>query len=199
MIQLLVGMALGLGILSAASVWVSLQWQADQRQLKRSQNQQDIRALIDTLVSDLQRANFKGRTTGKSAYPNPTCPSDFCNADDDFKLTEHQILFSLDRNDNGIKDNNECSGFRLNGKQLQTKTSCAPVVWTSLNALKNIEVIQLTFQLLCTSAQRSSSSVIRISLSTQSTSEPTPLVWQRHVQLRNQHWPVTSPQCDTLA
>lgn len=199
MIQLLVGLAMGLGILSAASVWVSLQWQSDQRHLKRSQNQQDVRALMDTLVSDLKRANFKSTASGTSAPPSPPCPSDFCDADDDFKLTEHQILFSTDRNNNGIRDNNECSGFRLNGKLLQTKTSCTPVVWTSLNAIKNIEVIQLTFQLLCTSESHASSKVIKISVSTQSASEPIPFVWQRHVQLRNQHWPAAAPQCDTLA
>ena len=119
MIQLLVGLALGLSVLSAASVWVSLQWQSLQRQLQQSQYQHDVRTLMDTLVADIKRANFKSSASSTSVNPSTTCPSDFCNSSDDFKLTEHQILFSIDRNDNGIKDNNECSGFRQNGKLIR--------------------------------------------------------------------------------
>jgi len=199
MIQLLVGLAMGLSVLSAASVWVSLQWQSHQRQLQQSQYQHDVRTLMDTLVADIKRANFKGSAAATSVKPSTICPSDFCNSADDFKLTEQQVLFSIDRNDNGTKDNNECSGFRQNGKLIQTKTSCSPVVWTSLTTLKTLEVNDLRFQLLCMPDGLTASSVILISLSTQNTFEPVPTDWQRYVQLRNQHWSVQSPPCDALA
>ena len=199
MIQLLVGLAMGLSVLSAASVWVSLQWQFHQRQLQQSQSQHDVRTLMDTLVADIKRANFKGSAASTSVKPSTTCPSDFCNSEDDFKLTEHQFLFSIDRNDNGIKDNNECSGFRQNGKLIQTKTSCSPVVWTSLTTLKTLEVNNLRFQLLCMPDGLTASSVILISLSTQTTFQTMPADWQRYVQLRNHHWSVQSPPCDALA
>lgn len=198
MIQLLLGLALGLSVLSAASVWVSLQWQSHQRQLQQSQYQHDVRTLMDTLVADIKRANFKGSAASTSVKPSTTCPSDFCNSEDDFKLTEHQVLFSIDRNDNGIKDNNECSGFRQNGKLIQTKTSCSPVVWTSLTTLKTLEVNNLRFQLLCMPDGLTASSVILISLSTQTTFQSMPTDWQRYVQLRNQLWSVQSPPCDAL-
>ena len=198
MIQLLVGLALGLSVLSAASVWVSLQWQSLQRQLQQSQYQHDVRTLMDTLVADIKRANFKSSASSTSVNLSTTCPFDFCNSSDDFKLTEHQILFSIDRNDNGIKDNNECSGFRQNGKLIQTKTSCSPVVWTSLTTLKTLEVNDLRFQLLCMPDGLTASSVILISLSTQATFQSMPTDWQRYVQLRNQHWSVQSPPCDGL-
>ena len=198
MIQLLVGLAMSLSVLSAASVWVSLQWQSLQRQLQQSQYQHDVRTLMDTLVADIKRANFKSSASSTSVNPSTTCPFDFCNSSDDFKLTEHQILFSIDRNDNGIKDNNECSGFRQNGKLIQTKTSCSPVVWTSLTTLKTLEVNDLRFQLLCMPDGLTASSVILISLSTQATFQSMPTDWQRYVQLRNQHWSVQSPPCDGL-
>ena len=198
MIQLLLGLAMGLSVLSAASVWVSLQWQSLQRQLQQSQYQHDVRTLMDTLVADIKRANFKSSASSTSVNPSTTCPSDFCNSSDDFKLTEHQILFSIDRNDNGIKDNNECSGFRQNGQLIQTKTSCSPVVWTSLTTLKTLEVNNLRFQLLCMPDGLTASSVILISLSTQATFQSMPTDWQRYVQLRNQHWSVQSPPCDGL-
>ena len=199
MIQLLVGLAMGLSVLSAASVWVSLQWQSHQRQLQQSQYQHDVRTLMDTLVADIKRANFKGSAAATSVKPSTICPSDFCNSADDFKLTEQQVLFSIDRNDNGTKDNNECSGFRQNGKLIQTKTSCSPVVWTSLTTLKTLEVNDLRFQLLCMPDGLTASSVILISLSTQNTFQTVPTDWQRYVQLRNQHWSVKSPPCDALA
>ena len=199
MIQLLVGLAMGLSVLSAASVWVSLQWQSHQRQLQQNQYQHDVRTLMDTLVSDIKRANFKAYVPSASDKPSTTCPSDFCNSADDFNLTEGQVLFSIDRNDNGIKDNNECSGFRQNGKIIQTKTSCSPVVWTSLTTLKTLEVNKLRFQLLCMPDGLTASSVILISLSTQTTFQSMPTDWQRFVQLRNEHWSVPSPSCDTLA
>jgi type IV pilus assembly protein PilW len=198
MIQLIVGLAMGLSVLSAASVWVSLQWQSHQRQLQQSQYQHDVRTLMDTSVADIKRANFKGSATSTSVKSSTSCPSDFCNSTDDFNLTEHQILFSIDRNDNGIKDNNECSGFRQNGKLIQTKTSCSPVVWTSLTTLKTLEVNDLRFQLICMPDGLTASSVILISLSTQTTFQATPTDWQRYVQLRNQHWSANSPPCDAL-
>jgi type IV pilus assembly protein PilW len=198
MIQLLLGLAMGLSVLSAASVWVGLQWQSHQRQLQQSQYQHDVRTLMDTLVADIKRANFKGYATSTGVKPSTLCPSDFCNSADDFNLTAHQVLFSIDRNDNGIKDNNECSGFRQNGKLIQTKTSCSPVVWTSLTTLKTLEVNDLRFQLLCMPDGLTASSVILISLSIQTTFQSMPTDWQRYVQLRNQHWSVLSPPCDAL-
>ena len=58
MVNLLVGMAMGLSLLSAAVFWVHFQWTHDRKILERSHAQQETRALMDTLVHDIRRANF---------------------------------------------------------------------------------------------------------------------------------------------
>jgi hypothetical protein len=104
---------------------------------------------------------------------------------EDFEMSSHQVLFSIDRNSNGVKDNNECSGFRMNGKELQTKTACQPVVWSTLSDAKNLQILSLDFSIECDNSSSSSGDVVAVSLSAQSTSEKVPQTWQRWVRLRN--------------
>jgi len=154
MVNLLIGLAMSLSILSAAGSWAALQWQSDRLIVQRSQAQQSIRAILDTLVHDIRRAQFKV-------------------SPEDFQMGSHQILFSVNRNDNAQRDNNECSGFRLNGKTLQTQTSCQPVVWTNLNDTRN--------------SNTSLGDLIQIELTSQTDHEHGTSKWQRHVRLRNVH------------
>ena len=179
MVNLLMGLAMGLSILAAASTWAALQWRTDRHIAQRALAQQDVRALMDTMVHDIRRAQFR---------VNPQ----------DFQVSAHQILFSIDRNDNAQRDNNECSGFRLNGAALQTQTACQPVVWTTLNDTRTLQIVSLNFRWECEntdnggSALQSTSSnrrgdLLWIELTSQSTNEPVPSIWQRHVRLRNVH------------
>jgi type II secretory pathway component PulJ len=172
MVNLLMGLAMGLSILAAATTWAALQWRTDRQIAQRALAQQDVRALMDTLVHDIRRAQFRG---------NPQ----------DFQVSAHQILFSTDRNDNAKRDNNECSGFRLNGAALQTQTACQPVVWTTLNDTRTLQIVSLNFRWECENTDNGGSSVdgdlLWIELSSQSANEPVPSIWQRHVRLRNVH------------
>jgi len=87
MVNLLLGWLMGLGILSAATTWATSQWLTDRQIVQRSHGQQDLRALMDTLVHDLRRAQFQSATN-------------------DFQVIDHQVLFSINRNDNALRDNN---------------------------------------------------------------------------------------------
>lgn len=185
MLNLFVGWALGMSMLSAAVYWLNLQWQNDRQTLQRTHLQQDVRALMDTLVHDIRRANFQAVMPYPSTGNSGACPSAFCGLPEDFELGPQQILFSIDRNSNGIKDNNECSGFRSKDKELQTRTSCLPVVWTSLSDAKNLQILELNFQIQCTNNPNASGDVLSVSLRSQSTTEKLPQTWQRWVQLRN--------------
>ena len=171
MLNLLLGWSLSLSVLSAAAIWLNLQWQNDRQIRLRSHTQQDMRALMDTLIHDLRRANFQ------ALMPN--------NIPEDFELSSHQILFSVDRNSNGIKDNNECSGFRVNNKELQSKTACQPVVWSTLSDAKNLQILSLDFLVECDNKPAASGDVVAVSLRAQSISEKVPQTWQRWVRLRN--------------
>lgn len=192
MLNLFVGWALGMSLLSAAVFGFNLQWQNERQTLLRVHTQQDVRALMDTLVHDMRRANFQALTSNKLTANSGTCPSAFCGLTEDFDLSSQQILFSVDRNGNGIKENNECSGFRSNGKVLQTKTSCQPVVWTSLSDSKNLQILELNFQVQCDNSLNSPGDLVLVSLRAQSSVEKLPQTWQRWVQMRN-HTAQTRP------
>ena len=185
MVNLLVGMAMGLSVLSAAVFWVHFQWTHDRQILERSHAQQETRALMDTLVHDIKRANFFSVAITPIHLQDPVCPIEFCGASEDFYLTSQQILFSIDRNENGLKENNECSGFRLNGHQIQTKTSCQPEVWTSLTQPKHLEILALELRLQCNQSSPNLSEFLLIEIRSQISTEKMPLTWRRGVRLRN--------------
>lgn len=185
MVNLLVGMAMGLSVLSAAVFWVHFQWTQDRKILERSHVQQETRALMDTLVHDIRRANFFSLAITPNSPHDPVCPIAFCGASEDFYLTNQQILFSIDRNENGLKENNECSGFRLNGHQIQTKTSCQPVVWTSLTQPKHSEILAFELRLQCNQFSPILGELLLIEIRSQISTEKMPLTWRRGVRLRN--------------
>jgi len=185
MINLLVGMAMGLSMLSAAVFWVHFQWTHDRQILERSHAQQETRALMDTLVHDIRRANFYSVAITPTSPQDLLCPIQFCSAPEDFHLTSQQILFSIDRNENGLKENNECSGFRLNGNQIQTKTSCQPVVWTSLTQPKHLEILALELRLQCNQSSPNPGELLLIEIRSQVSTEKISLTWRRGVRLRN--------------
>ena len=185
MVNLLVGMAMGLSVLSAAVFWVHFQWTHDRQILERSHAQQETRALMDTLVHDIRRANFYSVAITPTSPKDPLCPIQFCGAPEDFHVTPQQILFSIDRNENGLKENNECSGFRLNGKQVQTKTSCQPVVWTSLTQPKHLEILALELRLQCNQSSPKLGDLLLIEIRSQIPTEKMHLTWRRGVRLRN--------------
>jgi type II secretory pathway component PulJ len=201
MVNLLVGMAMGLSVLSAAVFWVHFQWTHDRQILERSHAQQETRALMDTLVHDIRRANFYSIAIAPASPQNPLCPMQFCGAPEDFYVTTQQILFSIDRNENGLKENNECSGFRLNGNQIQTKTSCLPVVWTSLTQPKHLEILALELHLQCNQSSPNLGEMLVIEIRSQISTEKIPLTWRRGVRLRNSgaHLPNAASNCRDTA
>jgi hypothetical protein len=198
MLNAMMGWALSFSVLSAAVFWLNFQWQNDRQLVLINQRQNDTRALMTTMVHDLKRSNFQAIMPNKQLGNMGECPSDFCGLTEDFEMSRQQILFSLDRNANGIKNNNECSGFRLNGKELQTKTSCQPVVWTALNDAKNLQILDLTFRLECDDRIASWGHVVVVDMHFQSSAEKTPLSIQGIVRLRNQspQFHPASIQCD---
>ena len=77
MVNILVGIAMGLSVLSAAVFWVHFQWTHDRQILERSHVQQETRALMDTLVHDIRRANFFSLVITPNTPHDPVCPIAF--------------------------------------------------------------------------------------------------------------------------
>jgi type IV pilus assembly protein PilW len=185
MVNLLVGIAIGLSVLSAATFWVNFQWQHSKEILQRSRAQQEISALMETLVHDLRRAHFHSSSMVNNGSQDAHCPSQFCGALEDFQVSAQQILFSVDRNENGIKENNECSGFRFYANQVQIKTACKPVVWTALTKLQHWDILAFEIQLQCDPASLSQVVNLTMAIRKQLSSDTTAMAWQRQVRLRN--------------
>ena len=185
MVNLMVGIAIGLSVLSAATFWVNFQWQHSKQILQSSRAQQEGSVLMNTLVHDLRRAHFHSSSLVNNGTQDAHCPSQFCGAPEDFDVSAQQILFSIDRNENGIKENNECSGFRFDAHQIQIKTSCKPVVWTALTKLQPGEILAFEIQLQCDPASRTQVVNLNMAVRSQVTSDRIAIAWQRQVRLRN--------------
>ena len=106
-----------------------------------------MRDAIDLMLHTLQGA--QGHPNAWSTRTDAQCHDAFCNGSEDFSVNGVQLEFTLDRNHDGVQDNNECLGFRLTSGEIKAKTSCTPVVWTSLTGSDHLKVTALEWQLRC--------------------------------------------------
>jgi type II secretory pathway component PulJ len=148
---LLVGLAVGLGVLAGGSVLLANQLRGHRMALQDSHLQHDLRSAMDWISRELGQAHYNARAWETRSPLR--CQDDFCSSSDDFRIEGSRIHFSLDRNHNGQKDNNECLGFRLVKGALQARTACKPEVWTALTDAASVHFTQLDWQVQCTSAQ----------------------------------------------
>jgi Tfp pilus assembly protein PilW len=151
MISLLIGLAMGLLVIGGGiHLWMAT-LKSQRTALQESHLAQDLRTAMAWMVQDIRRAQYMNgawRTRIMSA-----CNDAFCGAAEDFSVSANQIEFSWDRNDNGSKDNNECTGFQLSSYELHTKTACGPVVWTAITDAGSIKVTSLQFTSRCSWVQ----------------------------------------------
>lgn len=148
---LLVGLAVGLLVLAGGSVLLANQLRGHRMALQDSHLQHDLRSAMDWISRELGQAHYNAKAW--QTRSTVRCADDFCSGSDDFRIDGSRIHFSLDRNHNGQKDNNECLGFRLVKGALQARTACKPEVWTALTDAASLQFTQLDWQLHCTLAQ----------------------------------------------
>jgi type IV pilus assembly protein PilW len=147
MVSLLMGLAMGLLVISGGIHWWMTALQTQRTALQESRLAQDLRVAMDWMVQDIRRAQYVNAAWRTRI--NATCNDAFCGAAEDFRVSANQIEFSWDRDDNGQKKNNECTGFQLKSFELIVKTSCGPVVWTAITDAGNIKVTALQFTSHC--------------------------------------------------
>ena len=147
---LLVGLAVGLVVLAAGSALLAIQLSGHRMALQDSRLHQDMRSAVDWMARELSQAHYAANAwlTRAPSY----CNDAFCAASDDFSIDGSRITFSLDRNHNGHKDNNECMGYRLSRGALQARTACSPEVWTALTDTASVQFTQLHWWVHCTHA-----------------------------------------------
>lgn len=147
LVSLLVGLGLGLLVLAAGAHMFAQLLRGQRLSLQDSHLQQDLHFALDLVASELADAQYSGKAW-LSRSPN-VCTDDFCDGREDFELGNARLDWTLDRNHNGLQDNNECSGLRLRSGALQLRTSCSPEVWTALTDIRSLNLTQLRASLQC--------------------------------------------------
>lgn len=184
LVGLMVGLGLGLLVLAAGTQMLAHQLRSHRWQLQDSHVHHDVRAALSTITRDLRQAQaiadaWQRRTT-------TTCQDAFCDGPEDFSINADRINFSLDRNQNGLQDNNECLGFRLLNGEIKARTACDPEVWTAITDAGSLKVTGLQWQVQCAQQGRLWQRWVTVRLTVQWPSD-TSRQWQasQTVALRN--------------
>jgi len=149
---LLVGLALGLVVLAGGSAMLSSQLRGHRQALQDTHLHHDLRSAVDWMAKELRQAHYSANAW-ETRSPS-TCLDTFCMDEQDFNLSDEALIFSVDRNHNGLRDDDECMGFRLTAQTIQIKRSCqGSGDWQAITDISSLRVNALQWQLHCTSVQ----------------------------------------------
>lgn len=152
LIGLLVGLSVGFVVLAAGSALLANHLRGHRMALQDSHLHHDLRSAVDWMSRELRKAQYSAKAW-ETRSPT-SCSDEFCQDEQDFSIEGDWIDFSYDRNHNGLREDNECMGFRLSGKVLQAKRSCGTRGdWLSLTDSANLEITALSWQLRCEARQ----------------------------------------------
>lgn len=185
LVGLLVGLALGLGVLAAGAHMLA-RLLAEQRQLHaQSRLQQELHFALERIAHELQDAQYSA-----SAWQNRdahVCSDAFCNGSDDFSISDNRIVWSLDRNHDGIRNNNECTGYRLSAGTLQQRIACQPETWSPLSDPATLAISGLHATLHCQPRSGWVQRQVLLELQAHNPLQPRQAPWalQQQVLLRN--------------
>ena len=144
---LLVGLALGMLVLAAGAHMLAQLLRGHRLTLQDSHLQQDLHFAMDLMARELQDAQYTAQAW--SSRSPQACTDAFCDGSEDFSLGNGRLDWTLDRNHNGMQDNDECTGYRLRSGALQLRTACTPEVWTALTDVASMRLTRLEATLQC--------------------------------------------------
>lgn len=182
---LLVGLAIGLLVLAAGTQMLAQLMQGHRRNLQTSHMQQELRVAIDWMTRELRQAQHSSKAW-QTRSPRG-CSDAFCEGSDDFSILDDWIDFSFDRNHDGQKDANECTGFRLANNAVMVKRSCeGDGQWLPITSPQSLEVTDMRWVLLCTLNQGWVHRSVRLSISGHWPGDPSKVMrMDQTVELRN--------------
>ena len=184
LVGMLVGLGVGMVVLAAGSQMLAQQMQGHRLALQDSHVHHDLRSTLDTVVRELRQAQSLGQAWRERV--SAQCTDAFCAGQADLQVLGQRISFGHDRNQSGLLDNNECSGFRLKDHELQIRTACTPEVWTDLTDAGSLKMTGLQWQVQCEKRGRWVARWVTVQLSAQWPRDATrALSLSRTVSLRN--------------
>lgn len=136
LIELLVSMLLGIVVVGGVTTaYVSISGSATTTLSQNKLNSQ-LASIMTMMVRDIRRAGYRGNQTAADLLDPST---NVFNLVDDTALEVHTaanvevaggsntvgtcVVYAYDRDDDGLLDNNEITGFRLNGGGVEMRTS----------------------------------------------------------------------------
>jgi prepilin peptidase dependent protein B len=127
-VEMLVGVAIGLVIVAAATLMVAGQLGDNRRLLLETQVQQDLRAAADLITRELRRAGYwkdSLRGTSAAAATQPRLANPYADLSPGVDgQTASLVSFNYanrDRAENNALDDDERRGFRLNGGTIESQ------------------------------------------------------------------------------
>lgn len=164
--ELLIAVALGLTVISSVTMGYLATFRSSVGTLAASKLTQDMNALMTLMVADLRRAGYSGGLaaplTNSFSILNATALEVIDNMTSDTQAAAQGsgtcVVYSYDINHDGVVDDSELLGFRLNSGVLQMRTSglstnpdsCANATgqnWSDLTDADFMTVDELTFDL----------------------------------------------------
>ena len=144
-VELLVGLALGLLIVAAAARFLADQIRHSRTLLLEGRLLQDLRTAADVITRDLRRAGYWGAAeegvwtpTAGAARPNPYIAVAPATAASD----SVGFAYSRDATENDSLDSNEQFGFRLRNGTLQMRLGAAN--WQALTDVETLSVTEFS-------------------------------------------------------
>ena len=147
LVGLMVGLALGALVLAGGAHMLATLLRGHRQAVQETRLQQDLHFALDLMARELQAAQYSARAS-HTRHPQ-ACSDAFCDGPEDFSLGVERLLWTVDRNHNGVQDNNECTGYRLRAGALQVRTACQPEVWTGLTDTASLRLTGLQATLEC--------------------------------------------------
>ena len=107
MIEMMVGIAIGLIVVAAASLMMTNQVVENNRLMQETQLQQDLRATADLMLHDLRRAGYFYSGANSSAGPSATAWNDFYAPTSLVAKNDWKVLYAYSK---GAKGNAQSAG-----------------------------------------------------------------------------------------
>jgi type IV pilus assembly protein PilW len=150
MVELMVGVAVGLFVVAGATMVVSNQLGDNRRLMLETQIQQDLRAAADLIARDIRRSGYWGEAE-RSVW-HPSAPSVASNPYTALQGVAHgtpasnvEFWYSRGAEDNALTDATEHAGFRLQNGVIQMYTGGS---WQALTDGTTLRVTNFRLDLI---------------------------------------------------
>lgn len=148
LVGLLVGLSVGLVVLASGSALLAQHLKLHHDTVQDSHLHHDLRSAMFWMSRELRKAHYTAQAWTTRSPEG--CDDPFCQDAQDFSIHGDWIDFSHDRNHNGLKDDNECMGFRLVAGALQARRSCrGSGSWQAITDRAHLRITGLRWQLQC--------------------------------------------------